>query len=258
MMTWPANTENMSVRICPACKLSIEPFVSPVTGRVIYPSCSCEIERERRENERLFGQGKTSKLENYFKGCAVGAALSKASFESWVIRPGSETAYQAAYEYAEDLPNKLKAGQGLLLFGPPGCGKSYLVSAVVRRAKANGYSVLFERASKMLIRLRATYSSQSSNSELEMIEALGRVDLLVIDDLGAEKKTEWSEQAIYSIIDERYSNSRAILITTNLSLEELEQRIGPRTMDRLVGSCRIVENCATSYRQEQALSSKYR
>jgi DNA replication protein DnaC len=184
--------------------------------------------------------------------------LSKTSFESWVIRPGSETAYQAAYEYAEDLPNKLTAGQGLLLFGPPGCGKSYLVSAVARRAIANGYSVLFERASKMLMRLRATYSSQSSNSELEMIEALGRIDLLVIDDLGAEKKTEWSEQAIYTIIDERYSNSRAILITTNLSLEELEQRIGPRTMDRLVGSCRIVENCATSYRQEQALSSKYR
>jgi predicted RecB family nuclease len=75
-----------------------------------------------------------------------------------------------------------------------------------------------------------------------------------IDDLGAEKKTEWSVQTIYTIIDERYSKRRATLITTNLSLEELEQKVGPRTMDRLVGSCRFVEKCAPSYRQEQALT----
>lgn len=251
--TWPASSEGLSVRTCPECNLTIEPFVSSVTGRVIYPVCPCELEKKRLEEERLISRNKTAKLETFFKGCAVGETLPDADFNSWIERPGAKIAYKATYEYAEDLPNKLAMGQGLLLFGHPGCGKSHLVAAAAHRAIESGYSVLFERAPKLLMRLRAVYSSQSSASELEMIEALGRVDLLVIDDLGAEKKTEWSEQAIYTIIDERYSKRRAMLITTNLSLEELEQKVGLRTMDRLVGSCRIVENCAASYRQEQAL-----
>jgi len=227
--------------------------VSTVTGRVIYPTCTCVLEAERLEEERLIKQGKLAMLERLFKGCALNVTLPDAAFNNWVERPGAETAYKIVYEYAKDLPQKLATGQGLLLFGPPGCGKSYLVAAVARQAISNGSSVLFERAPKLLMRLRAAFSSQNSASELEMIEALGKVDLLVIDDLGAEKRTEWSEQAIYTIIDERYSNHQPILITTNLSLEELEQKIGSRTMDRLVGSCRFVENCATSYRQEQAL-----
>jgi DNA replication protein DnaC len=250
---WPASSESLSAKTCPECSLAIEPFVSPVTGRVIYPTCPCVLKKERLAVERLLNRSKTAKLERFFKGCAVGETLPNADFKSWVERPGAKTAYKAAYEYAEELPNKLLAGQGLLLFGPPGCGKSHLVAAAARRAIESGYSVLFERAPKLLMRLRDVYSSQSSVSELEIIEALGRLDLLVIDDLGAEKKTEWSVQTIYTIIDERYSKRRATLITTNLSLEELEQKVGPRTMDRLVGSCRFVENCAASYRQEQAL-----
>ncbi len=85
-----------------------------------------------------------------------------------------------------------------------------------------------------------------------MIEALGRVDLLVIDDLGIVKRTDWSEQTIYTIIDERCSKGRSTLITTNLSLEELKKKVGDASMDRLWGSFRVIENCASSYRQEMA------
>ncbi len=71
---------------------------------------------------------------------------------------------------------------------------------------------------------------------------MGAVDLLIIDDLRSEKKTVWSEQTIYTIIDERYSNRRSTLITTNLPLNELGEKVGPCTMDRLIGSCRIIKN----------------
>ena len=251
-MTWQENTEGLSVKTCPECGFDIEPFISTVTGRIFYPVCPCEMEEDRLQRERLVGQRKTAKLESLFESCTIGEAMTVAGFENFIERPGAEAAHAAALEYAGDLPGKLEAGQGLIIVGPPGCGKSHLVSAAAQRAKEAGYSVLYERAPKLLMRLRAAYNSQSSACELEMIEALGRVDLLVIDDLGAEKRTDWSEQTIYTIIDERYSSSRATMITTNLSLEELEEKVGCRTMDRLIGSCRIVENCASSYRQERA------
>ncbi len=197
-LTWQENTEGLSVKTCPQCGFPIEPFISVVTGRILYPVCPCEIEEERLQRERLVGQRKALMLESLFEGCAIGEALPAADFESFIERPGAEAAYEAALEYAEDLPGKLEAGRGLIIVGPPGCGKSHLVSAAARRAKEAGYSVLFERAPKLLMRLHAAYNSQSKTCELEMFEALGRVDLLVIDDLGAEKRTEWSEQTIYT------------------------------------------------------------
>ena len=251
-VTWQENTESLSVKTCAECGFPIEPFISPVTGRILCPVCPCEIEEERLERERLVDQQKAAKLDYLFAGCAIGEALPAGDLENFVERPGAEDAYNAVMEYVRDLPGMLETGQGLIIVGPPGCGKSHLVAATAKRAGVAGYSVLFERAPKLLMRLRAAYNSKSRVCELEMFEALGRVDLLVIDDLGAEKRTDWSEQTIYTIIDERYSSGRATLITTNLSLEELEEKVGERTMDRLIGSCRIIENRASSYRQERA------
>ena len=251
-VTWQENTENLLVKTCAECGFPIEPFISPVTGRILCPVCPCEIEKETLERKRLFDQQKKAKLDYLFAGCAIGEALPAADLEGFVERPGTEDAYAAVMEYVKNLPDMIEKGQGLIIVGPPGCGKSHLVSAVANKVREAGYSVLFERAPKLLMRLRSAYNSKSRVCELELFEALGRVDLLVIDDLGAEKRTDWSEQTIYTVIDERYASGRATLITTNLSLEELEEKVGERTMDRLIGSCRIIENRASSYRQERA------
>jgi len=85
---------------------------------------------------------------------------------------------------------------------------------------------------------------------LEIMKTLTQADLLVLDDAGAEKCTQWTEPTLYTIIDERYTNKRSIIVTTNAGLEELEQKIGFRAMDRLLEVCAIVENEGTSYRQE--------
>jgi DNA replication protein DnaC len=247
-VTCSAATENSQVRNCPACGNVLKPFISEVTARVLYPLCPCELESDRQDQERLCGRSSAAKAQKLFAGCTAGSLLAEADFSNWQQRPGAETAYRAALDYADNLAEMLRTGRGLILVGLPGCGKSHLASAIGRRASNAGYSMLFDRAPKLLMRLRTAFGSHSGNCELAMIETLGAVDLLIIDDLGAEKKTEWSEQTIYTIIDERYSNRRSTLITTNLPLEELSEKLSPRTMDRLIGSCRIIENSAASYR----------
>ena len=81
------------------------------------------------------------------------------------------------------------------------------------------------------------------------MRALTRADLLVLDDAGAEKWTEWTEPTLYTIIDERYSYCKPLIITTNSTLDELEKKIGDRAMDRVLEMCEIVENTGESYRK---------
>ncbi len=123
---------------------------------------------------------------------------------------------------------------------------------MVRAALEKGYTAIFERVPKLLLKIRSTYNACSRVSEAEIMQALTQADLLVLDDAGAEKWTEWTEPTLYTIVDERYSWEKALIVTTNSDLEGLEKKIGFRAMDRLLEMCEIVENRGTSFRKERA------
>ena len=91
---------------------------------------------------------------------------------------------------------------------------------------------------KLLARIRATFDAQAGEeSYADFFERLCEVDLLHIDDLGAEKQTEWVLEQLYALINERYEREKPIVVTTNLSQEELETQIGERTVSRLIEIC---------------------
>ena len=89
-----------------------------------------------------------------------------------------------------------------------------------------------------MARIRRTYDADSGeDSYLAFFERLTSVDLLHIDDLGAEKRSDWVLEQLYAIVDERYGSQRAMVVTTNLPETDLEEQIGQRTVSRLVEMC---------------------
>jgi DNA replication protein DnaC len=144
--------------------------------------------------------------------------------------------------FVDDLDARLQGGRGLWLFGDTGTGKTTLAMLISKAALEAGKTVAIYSLPKLLARIRRTYDSEpGGDSYLSFFERLTSVDLLHIDDLGAEKRSDWVLEQLYALVNERYEAQRSILITTNLPHPELEEQIGSRTVSRLTQICDEVE-----------------
>lgn len=140
--------------------------------------------------------------------------------------------------WIEKLPGNFDQGRGLWLMGDTGTGKTTLAMLVSKEALKRNYTVAIYSMPKLLARIRATFdAAPGEESYNEFFERLCEVDLLHIDDLGAEKQTDWVLEQLYALVNERYERQNSIVVTTNLTQEELEQQIGPRTVSRLIEIC---------------------
>jgi len=128
---------------------------------------------------------------------------------------------------------------GLLIKGGMGTGKTYMASAVANEAlKLNCRSLTFAGTTQLFRQARILIRQESSDERLsEEDKLLLDVDLLVLDDLGSEKITGWTEEYLYHVVSERYARELPLIVTTNLTLAELQIAIGDRSMDRIMGFC---------------------
>jgi DNA replication protein DnaC len=123
-------------------------------------------------------------------------------------------------------------------YGDVGTGKTSLAMLISKEVSAAGRSVAVYSLPKLLARIRRTYDSDRSDlSYLEFVERLTSVDLLHLDDVGAEKRTDWVLEQLYAIVNERYESQRSVLVTSNLDESKLKDQIGERTVSRLVEIC---------------------
>jgi DNA replication protein DnaC len=137
------------------------------------------------------------------------------------------------YVYA--VEENINAGRGLWIQGSVGTGKTTLAMLVSKAALDAGRSVAIYSLPRLLNLLRESIDSEGGL--LDLLDRLTAVDLLHIDDLGAENRTDWVLEQLYSIVNARYEAERPIVATTNLMPDELSERLGPRTVSRLVEIC---------------------
>ena len=207
-------------------------------------------------------QGRAERMEERSQ---IPPLYRNASFDNFSV-PGPENPIArrdltnvllAVKNYVREFPNESRPG--LLLIGEPGTGKTHLAVAALRKIIEKGFECLFCDYQNLLDRIRSGYDPGSNSSNKEAYRVALDAEVLLLDDLGAHRVTDWVEDTVTSIVTSRCNNRKALIATTNLpdgdagsSLMDksalgkpeyrvtLSERIGPRARSRLFEMCTVI------------------
>ncbi len=180
-----------------------------------------------------------------YKALSEEMPIEKSSFDSFSLdyyegedRRSMEKIYSFLKSYAGDINEK---SNSLLLFGGTGLGKTHLSLAIAGVATEKGMGVIYSPTQNILQKLEKEHFSYSDTTPL--LDDVMSCDLLILDDLGAEFSTSFTQALIYNIINTRILSQKPTVISTNLNLEEIEKRYTPRVASRIMG-CYIIKRFA--------------
>jgi DNA replication protein DnaC len=158
------------------------------------------------------------------------------SFDRAPVTELSPNVVRPVRDFVRNIEDRIRSGPGLWIFGDVGTGKTTLAMLASKEALKQGYSVAIYSVPRLLAEIRDTYDAATGErSYADFFNELVNVDLLHLDDLGAEKQTEWVLEQLYSLINERYVREQPVVVTSNVTeASELEEQIGKRTISRLM------------------------
>jgi DNA replication protein DnaC len=186
--------------------------------------CACRTQKVSRALTDRIGTG----IPKRFHGVA---------FDRNPVRKLDPMLTSDVRRFADAIGDNLAAGRGRWFYGGEGTGKTALAMLISKAALEAGYSVAIYSMPHLLASIKETYEDSAESSYMELFRGLCEVDLLHLDDLGAERRTDWVLEQLYSIVNERWQNQRSITVTTNMSLDNLREQVGRRTVSRLVEIC---------------------
>jgi DNA replication protein DnaC len=158
-----------------------------------------------------------------------------AAFDRWPVTDMPAPVVAEVRRFARDVERNLDEGRGIWFVGDVGTGKTTLAMLVSKAALEAGRSVAIYSLPRLLNLVREAIGSDEG--KLDLLDRLGTVDLLHVDDVGAEHTSDWVLEQLYSIVNTRYEDQRSIVVTTNLQPDELGKQIGTRTVSRLIEMC---------------------
>ena len=238
---------------CEGCQEEIELVEYPIIGgpnkgqpAIFRKGCKCE--ERKLAKEALEARERAKKqyaLDLFDSKSLINEDLKKATLKNYM--PKNQT-HQNALEWAVDYCKSFNTRENkkAILAGSYGLGKSHLSVGVTKYRMSQGITCIFISVPKLFTRIKSTWEKESTVRELELLEALETVDLLVFDDFGAGKCTDWQLDKLFEIIDSR--EGKHTIFTTNLDSKSLVKWTGKRNFDRLLHKTDEIKFEGESYR----------
>ncbi len=221
--------------VCPLCFGSGMEYVGDKGVRV----CSCK-KQDAHTNLLI-----TAKIPKRYEKC---------HFHNYKARNSSQ---DHGFQYASRLAMEFPAVErGLILMGDVGVGKTHLAVSILKGLTERGFGCLFYEFGSLLKEIQGSYNPISKTSELNVLSPVLDAEILVLDEIGASKPTDWVRDTMAHIINSRYNDKKLTVFTTNYSdkpksdrEETFEDRIGVRLRSRLFEMCKTVHITGDDYRK---------
>lgn len=223
-------------------------------GKIIEPMClcKCEVESREKEAEEERQRQRAERIAKNRTNCFPERQMQEWTFDN--DDGANEKLTNMAKRYVARFDSFVKDGKGLLLYGGVGTGKTYLACMIANALLDKGYPCLVTNFSRILNTFQGNFEHRQ-----DYLDGLNRFSLLVIDDLGVERGTEFAKEQVYNVIDSRCLSGLPMIITTNLSVKKLanETEIGyKRIYDRIIEKCYPVEVAGESRRIKKLIEGK--
>ena len=237
---------------CAVCHKKTQTEIkNPFTGQVRKVPCICackEAELEARK-ERT----RPEDLERQRRICFAETNMSGWTFANDDRR--NEKISDAMQRYVDGFPDFRREGKGLLLYGSVGTGKTYYAACIANALIEQEYTVHMTNFARLTNTIQGMFDGKQ-----RYLDSLNRYSMLILDDLGAERSSEYMQEMVFNIFDGRYRSGLPFIVTTNLTAEQIKQPqdIGhSRIYDRILERCFPVEIKGGSRRRENIRNSYF-
>lgn len=213
--------------------------------------CKCIRDAEEAEEKRKKYEERMAKVARLRSQSLMDEMFYKATFKNFDVTDDNRTVYNACVKYCKSFQQMFDENQGLLLYGPVGTGKSFAAACIGNYVM----SCLRPVVMTSFVKLLPQFSAFRENDEQDLIDRLTEPDLLILDDLGAERNTDFALEKVYNVIDSRYRARKPIILTTNLTLKEMKENTDiryARIYDRVFEMCYPMKCDGTSRRRIEA------
>lgn len=213
--------------------------------------CKCRAEEEKMKKEQMQKEEEMRSIQRAKISSMMDDTFRTACFANYQIRNGNERHLKVAKKYCIEFSKMYEKNQGLLFWGTVGTGKSYTAACIANYLLEANTSVVMTS----FVRILQEMQGFDREREETFTNKLNSVKLLIIDDLGAERSTDYALEKVYGIIDNRYRAKKPLILTTNLTLRQMQEATDiryARIYDRIFEMCYPMEFSGVSWRKREA------